>query len=152
MTFLETPSCFLAIPTDDRFEPVRKAILQGLEGSNIRVLEAATLPGTRPSALRGAAAGRFVERADLVIADVTGGDRAILYELGAADALRKPTLIIAQEHSDVPEELSRLQVILYKPDDVLSPPGSSSELTDHVRHWVRTTLSLQLRKFESRVS
>ncbi len=139
MAFIEIPACYLALPAGEEFAPVRKAILDGLSGLNIEVLEASSVPSR--GAVRGPSGRGSIERADFVIADVTGGDRTILYELGAANALRKPTLLIAQQQTDIPEELASLQVILYKPEE-------KEDLMDYVRHWMRSQMSVLRRKYE----
>ncbi len=135
MAFSANPSCYLAIPTDEQFAPVRQAVLEALRELNVEPVEeadASKKPSPRES----------LERADFVIADVTGSssDRWGLYELGAASALRKPVLIISQEHSEVPPELGRLQVILYNLQQI-------RELGEYIRYWIKTTMRTQRSRY-----
>ena len=51
---------------------------------------------------------RSIERADLIIADLTGRNPNVMYELGFAHALRKPVLFILQEFLELPVEASVL--------------------------------------------
>ncbi len=54
-----------------------------------------------------------IVRARLVIADVTGRNPNVFYELGIAHALGKPVLIIGHSMQDVPFDLSTIRVLLY---------------------------------------
>jgi hypothetical protein len=51
--------------------------------------------------------------ADFVIADITGRNPNVLYELGIAHTLAKPVLIISSIAADIPIDLSTRRVILY---------------------------------------
>jgi hypothetical protein len=51
--------------------------------------------------------------ADFVIADITGRNPNVLYELGVAHTLAKPVLIISRNAADIPIDLSTRRVILY---------------------------------------
>jgi hypothetical protein len=51
--------------------------------------------------------------ADFVIADITGRNPNVLYELGIAHALAKPVLILSRNAQDIPIDLSTRRVILY---------------------------------------
>ena len=130
MTFVQSPTCYLAIPSGPEFAPVRQAVIDALRESHVEVAEAANLR------MRGPSSPPAIEKADLVIADVTGSDRTILYELGAASALRKPTLMIAQEKTDLPADFASLQVALYRPQEL-------PKLVEFLRYWIENTIALQ---------
>jgi nucleoside 2-deoxyribosyltransferase len=51
--------------------------------------------------------------ADFVVADITGRNPNVLYELGIAHALAKPVLILSKEAADIPIDLATRRVILY---------------------------------------
>jgi hypothetical protein len=55
--------------------------------------------------------------ADFVIADITGRNPNVLYELGIAHTLAKPVLIISRNAADIPIDLSTRRVILYGQSD-----------------------------------
>jgi hypothetical protein len=55
--------------------------------------------------------------ADFVIADITGRNPNVLYELGIAHTLAKPVLIISQSAGDIPIDLSTRRVIIYGQTD-----------------------------------
>jgi hypothetical protein len=51
--------------------------------------------------------------ADFVIADISGRNPNVLYELGIAHTLAKPVLIISKNAEDIPIDLSTRRVIIY---------------------------------------
>lgn len=51
--------------------------------------------------------------ADFVIADISGRNPNVLYELGIAHTLAKPVLIISRNADDIPIDLSTRRVIIY---------------------------------------
>jgi nucleoside 2-deoxyribosyltransferase len=54
-----------------------------------------------------------INGADFVIADITGRNPNVLYELGIAHTLAKPVLILSRNAADIPIDLSTRRVILY---------------------------------------
>lgn len=56
---------------------------------------------------------KSLNMADFVIADITGRNPNVLYELGIAHTLAKPVLIISKNAGDIPIDLSTRRVILY---------------------------------------
>jgi hypothetical protein len=54
-----------------------------------------------------------IHNAEFVIADITGRNPNVLYELGIAHTLAKPVLIISKNAGDIPIDLSTRRVILY---------------------------------------
>jgi len=55
-----------------------------------------------------------INAAGFVIADITGRNPNVLYELGIAHTLAKPVLILSQEAADIPIDLATRRVILYR--------------------------------------
>ena len=54
-----------------------------------------------------------INDADFVIADITGRNPNVLYELGIAHTLAKPVLIVSRNAADIPIDLGTRRVILY---------------------------------------
>jgi hypothetical protein len=54
-----------------------------------------------------------INGADFVIADITGRNANVLYELGIAHALAKPVLIVSRHAADIPIDLGTRRVIVY---------------------------------------
>jgi hypothetical protein len=60
-----------------------------------------------------------IARAAIVVADVTGTNPNVLYEIGLADGMGTPVLLIAQKLGDVPFDLSARRILVY----TYSPAG-----------------------------
>jgi len=58
-----------------------------------------------------------INAADFVIADITGRNPNVLYELGIAHTLAKPVLILSRQAGDIPVDLATRRVILYGQSD-----------------------------------
>ena len=57
-----------------------------------------------------------IAKCDLVIAELTGNNPNVLYELGLAHALRKPVLHLTQNLDEVPFDLRSYRMIEYSRD------------------------------------
>jgi nucleoside 2-deoxyribosyltransferase len=62
---------------------------------------------------------RRVSSCELVIADITGNNPNVFYELGYADGMGKPVILISQEQ-ETPFDLKTRRQIRYKLEDILS--------------------------------
>jgi hypothetical protein len=74
----------------------------------------------------------YLAQADLVIADLTGLNANVVYELGLAHALLKPTLIITQDLDKLPFNLSSYRTHRYSLNH-----KDVQELHDQLRQLVR---------------
>ncbi len=54
-----------------------------------------------------------IEQADLLVADLTGRNPNVFYEVGIGHALGKPVLLLAQSLDDIPFDLRHRRVLLY---------------------------------------
>jgi hypothetical protein len=62
-----------------------------------------------------------ISRADLVIADLTGTNPNVYYEVGLAQAFGKKLILVAQSREDLAFDLAHLRTIFYaSPDDLRS--------------------------------
>ncbi len=80
---------------------------------------------------------RSTRNASVVLADVTGKNPNVFYELGLAHACRKPVLLITGSLEDVPFDLKGLRVIEYNKDD----ENWGSILKDRIADNLRAALS-----------
>ena len=62
---------------------------------------------------------RRISGCELVIADITGSNPNVFYELGYADGAGKPVIVISQEQ-ETPFDLKTRRQIRYSPHDILS--------------------------------
>ena len=58
----------------------------------------------------------LIDRADVMIADLTDSNPNVFYELGICHALARQTVVITQSMADVPFDLRSYRTILYKVD------------------------------------
>ena len=75
-----------------------------------------------------------IEKAKLLLADLSGKNPNVFYELGLAHAARKPVVFTAGQLDDVPFDLRHLRVIIY---DVREPEWASrlrKSVTDYLRN------------------
>jgi hypothetical protein len=106
-------SCFLAIPATEEFHAVRDVIAQTLRNRDITVLGLGDSDADLQYSTMEA-----IERADMVIADVTDARPDILFEAGIAVGMRKPIILLGRhDRSRIPPDLSDLRVLLYRPDE-----------------------------------
>ena len=76
-----------------------------------------------------------IREADLIIADVTGNNPNVLYELGYADALEKTTVILTRNRKTIPFDLNEKPNIQYNPGDTAT---LKKELAKHIRAYYNT--------------
>ena len=57
----------------------------------------------------------LIQKAEVVVADLTGKNPNVLYELGLAHALWKKVILLAQAEKDLPFDLRHMRALLYKP-------------------------------------
>src|SRR5688500_9412198 len=55
----------------------------------------------------------YTKQSRIVLADLTGKNPNVFYELGLAHALAKPAILVAQSMDDIPFDLRALRIILY---------------------------------------
>jgi hypothetical protein len=55
----------------------------------------------------------YTKRAKVLLADLTGKNPNVFYELGLAHALAKPVILVAEAMDDIPFDLRALRIILY---------------------------------------
>jgi hypothetical protein len=69
----------------------------------------------------------------ICVADITGHNANVFYELGLAHGLNRPVVLLAQPREDVPAELSDRRILWYRPETVNWPTELSEELARSVR-------------------
>jgi hypothetical protein len=78
--------------------------------------------------------GEQIEKAKLLLADLSGKNPNVFYELGLAHAAKQPVIFTASEVGDVPFDLRHLRVIIY---DVREPEWwlrLRRSVTDYLRN------------------
>jgi hypothetical protein len=59
----------------------------------------------------------YTKRAKLLLADLTGKNPNVFYELGLAHALAKPAILVSESMDDIPFDLRALRIIVYDKND-----------------------------------
>jgi nucleoside 2-deoxyribosyltransferase len=74
---------------------------------------------------------KAIRGADAVVADITGANSNVMFEVGLAVGLRKPILLLTRERSaHAPTETYGYQVAVYRPEDLDS-------VRKYVELWLR---------------
>jgi Bacterial regulatory protein, Fis family len=79
-----------------------------------------------------------INEADIIVADCTGRNANVFYEIGIAHTLCKDTILIAQTLDDVPFDLRHLRVIHYR-----YTPHGMSEFEDQLKKTVLALLPVR---------
>jgi hypothetical protein len=123
-------TCFVAIPFSDAFDcSYRRAIRPGIEQLGLAAFRADEVYGVRPIIYD---IWDGVKAATIVIADVTGRNANVLYELGIAHGVGKPVVMLTQSLDDVPFDLRHLRCIRYD--------TSGADWESHLKHELVETL------------
>lgn len=102
---------FVLMPFREDFTPIyTELIVPPLEAEGFEVRRADTRPDQR-NILKGII--QDIVAADLVIADLTTSNPNVLYEVGLAHALRKPTVLMTQSVRTVPFDLRGYNLTRY---------------------------------------
>ena len=106
-------SCFVLMPfRPDLDELYSKTIRPAIEkSSRFRVFRADEIYGANAII---ADIWDSIQKSEVVVADVTGRNPNVFYELGLAHASSKPVVILTQRIDDVPFDLKHLRVIVYE--------------------------------------
>jgi len=77
-----------------------------------------------------------IQQSRVCIADITGRNPNVLYELGIAQALGKPTILLSQDQDmdDVPFDVSHLRIIVYNPKHLSGREHLTRDLLASLNH------------------
>jgi len=120
------PELFVIAPFDSEFQPVREAVHQVALEAGFSV--APPNPYSSGS-LRASFILERILKADVIVADLSGQNSDVMYELGYAHSYRKPTILLYNRNSDdykLPNDLAGILYIFYDLENL-------SELTEEVR-------------------
>jgi hypothetical protein len=105
---------FVLMPFGEPFDLVyRELIYPAIVDSGLEPLRADQIfsSGAIMEQIRSA-----IQQSRICVADLTGRNPNVLYELGIAQTLGKPTVLLTQDMSDVPFDLRNLRVLVYGKD------------------------------------
>ena len=111
MTLGSNPTAFVLMPFDPEFNPIYEDFIKStLDALGFNVARADNIQSQR-NILRDVIEG--IVNDSLIIADLTGLNPNVFYELGIAHAVRKPVLLITQSIEDVPFDLRSYRLVEY---------------------------------------
>lgn len=109
-------TCFVIIPFSDQFNDIYRDVLTpAIEDAGYKPVRGDSVYSVGPvieDIFRG------IRSASVLVADVTGKNPNVNYELGVAHALSKPAVIISQSEDDIPFDYRYLRVIIYNTQSV----------------------------------
>lgn len=129
--------CFVIMPFAAEFDDVYAVVKSSVESAGtLEKWRCFRLDESRP-------AGRITDRliaelrsATVCVADISGAKPNVMWELGFAMALGKPTLLITQKPDDVPFDIKDMQTIGYDRNRLRATLGASlgAAVSDTVLH------------------
>jgi hypothetical protein len=103
--------CFVLMPFDEKFVSIYDAIKKVVESFKLKCLRADEIFGTQPIIQD---ILEHMQKAKFLIADLTGRNPNVFYELGLAHAMGKEVILVTQDLKDVPFDLEHYRCIVYK--------------------------------------
>lgn len=101
---------FVLMPFSEELEPVFEVVREAADAVGLRSFRADSL----------SAAGSIIDqifesiaKSGLVVADLTGRNQNVMYELGLTHSMGKPTVLLAQGIEDVPFDVRSQRVLTY---------------------------------------
>jgi DNA-binding CsgD family transcriptional regulator len=82
-----------------------------------------------------------IQKSKIILADLTGQNANVFYELGLAHASSKPVILIAQSIEDIPFDLRALRIIIYDKN----MPDWGEDLRNDIVNAIRDTLKAPLK-------
>jgi len=108
-------SCFVIMPFDPSYQTEYERIIRpAVEESGLECIRADEIY-SRPQIT--ADIWKSLRSTRIVIAELTGRNTNVFYEVGLAHALGKPVIIITKNEDDVPFDLKALRYLFYNTDD-----------------------------------
>jgi hypothetical protein len=89
----------------------------------------------------------YTQSAKLILADLTGKNPNVFYELGLAHALAKPAILIAESIDDVPFDLRSLRILTYNKNQPDWGTGLRENITKSIKEIVDSPLESVLPTF-----
>lgn len=127
--------CFVIMPYGEPFDRYYENIYaSAIKGAGLKPIRADSL--FRSSAILGDI-WQLTRRAKVLLADMTGRNPNVFYELGLAHAIAQPVVLVASSIEDVPFDLRGLRVIIYDKNN----ESWGDKLRDSIRMALKETLA-----------
>lgn len=113
------------MPFAQQFDTVYTAMQAACEGANLRCRRADDI-WENPAVIQDVVS--LIDRSRVVIADCTGRNPNVFYEIGIAHTLGREVIIVTQNEADIPFDLRHLRYVTY-----LNNGEGRAALTDRLR-------------------
>jgi hypothetical protein len=125
------PQAFVALPPDAQNQGLWAVIETTLRGHGVRAESLDDVSGS--SVVQGVQ--ERIRETDFVIADISGANANVMYEVGMALGMGKRVLLLSNERSpDLPFDLAAQQVAIYR-------PGNVDSVRTYLELWLRDVIS-----------
>ncbi len=113
---MSSPQAFIIMPYKEPFETVYKdVIVPTLSNSGFSAVRADEMIGSRPVVKD---IQDSIRSSDLIIADMSGNNLNVYYELGMATVWEKDAILLAQSASDLPFDTKAIRHLIYDLNDL----------------------------------
>jgi len=131
---LEQNLCFVLMPFEQRFQPIYEDHIKKVvvEECKMKCMRADDIFSNREIIED---IWEYINKARIVIADVTGKNPNVYYELGIAHTVGKEVVILTQSMDDVPFDIRHLRVIEYTYD-----PRGARKLEESLANTIKSIL------------
>lgn len=128
-------SCFVLMPFSEPFNTYYKSIIKpAVNNAKLDSLRGDSLFRSSPIM---ADIWHMIQEAKVLVAELTGKNPNVFYELGLAHAIGKPVVLLSETIEDVPFDLQSLRVIIYDKND----PSWGNKLKLRLTKSIKETLS-----------
>ncbi len=136
---MKTKNCFVVMPFGGDLEKVyNEAILPALKSINCKSIRSDKQ--LEPIIIEGIHLG--IKNSNVCIADLTGFNKNVLYEVGISHSSKTPTVLITQDNPEnLPFDLKHYRVITYKLDELV-------KLQEKISKVVKNLLELEKIPFQ----
>lgn len=131
---IQKDSCFMLMPFDSEFDYIYGEIKRHLNSKNHPCNRADEIFGSVPimsNILKEILSSHFV------IADLTGQNANVFYELGIAHSFKDPhnIILISQSADDIPFDIRHLNTIIYSPENIKYLTASIEKTIFSFKHY-----------------
>lgn len=127
--------CFVLMPFKDEFTSIYKSIINPIVTSlNLKCLRADEI-FTSTKIVEDIF--KNIKKSNLLIADLTGKNPNVFYELGISHSLNKEVILLTQEISDVPFDISHYRIIIYQ-DTISGAEKLKHDLTNYIQEYLKS--------------
>lgn len=132
---IPTNSCFVIMPFSPTYQTVYDRIIRpAVEAAGLACIRAEEIY-SRPQIT--ADIWKYLRSARIVIAELTGRNTNVLYEVGLAHAIGKPVIILTRNEDDVPFDLKALRYRYYNTDDPFWGENLKKALIDMLQNLLK---------------